>query len=1005
MSSRLYCLYNLCLLAGLLLLHGNAPAQDNPVITSYSVNEGLPQSSVWDIAQDKHGFLWVSTSDGLCRFDGYTFHVYKHDPRNPYSINSAKDNHFFVDSDQQLWISSARGISLYDSERDRFINIFTYDANSPELTTKNAIYGESAGYIWAALNRYGFIRIDKKNRQFQQVKVPGAGQLSGFQNWTKGFIGNGNIYGNNNQGFFRYNIAANQFSQLAGTENTLVACNLNDKEVLTCSRNTVFLVDKATLQVRSFSIALTGAPNLVFDIHKISDKEVILGTAQGLHYLDLATGKITRETASLEPGRSPSYVQCFFNDRSGNLWIGTNGDGLRKIAGRFKKFDLYRPGHEKGSMVKSIYADSAGLYAGYYETGIDMFPKNGGPVRHTDVSTFRKGLANSVFSILPLGRSRLLLYVFGEFSNTVYSYDMQTEGATDLAPFIKKAVPYDLPGEPTFSFARAAKGGLIGACDEYLFSIQERSGSFVIDSIAYLEDERVSCIFDQGDKGTWAGTFNGLYHILNNNITRINLDKKLLVKTIETDTAGHIWAGTVDGIYVLDDKGRVLQHYTEANGLLNHFIYGILRDNRGDMWFSTNKGLGRYRWREKQFDFYTADDGLQSNEFNTGAYYKAADGRLFFGGINGTTAFYPEAITRNSHAPPVNITSIKLFDEPYRTSQAYWDIRSLVLPYTDNTLSFEFSLPEYTHTGKNRYAYMLDGVDSKWIPAGDKRFARYAALQPGKYIFKVKAANNDGVWGKEQTISIHIVPPFWQRTWFIVLMAVAAIALITGIVLMIQKQRFRKKLRAIEMQQKVQHERERISRDLHDNVGTQLSLINKSIEGIIHPYAPATTEDKERNLVTISQTSKEVIATLRETIWALNKEAIPLEEFSDKLKNYARKQVEIFSGLQLHYTAILEQDETILNSSEAIHLFRICQEAIANSLKYAAARHLDVSVSAENGKYRIVITDDGVGFDQTLVNPVINYGIENMKYRAREIGCDFMLESISGRTTLNITKK
>lgn len=1005
MTSRLYRLYHFCLLAALLVLHGNASAQDNSVITSYSVNEGLPQSSVWDIAQDKQGFLWISTSDGLCRFDGYTFHVYKHDPRNPYSINSAKDNHFFVDRDQQLWISSARGISLYDNEHDRFINIFTYDASSPELTTKNAIYGESGGYVWAALNKYGFIRIDKKSRQYQQVKVPGAAQLSGFQNWTKGFIENGNIYGNNNEGFFRYNIAANQFTQLAGTENTIVACNLNAGEVLTCNAGTVFLVNKTTLQVRSFPIALTGEPNLVFDIHKVSDKDVILGTSQGLHYLDLAAGKINRETASLGPGGSPSYVQCFFNDRSGNLWIGTNGDGLREIAGRYKKFDLYRPDHAKGSMVKSIYADSAGLYAGYYETGMDIFPKNGGPVRHTDVSRFRKGLANSVFNILPLTGSRLLLYVFGGFSNTVYKYDVQTGEATDLLPFIKKAVPYDLPGEFTFCFARAANGGLTGACDEYLFSITEQSGSIRIDSIAYLEGERVSCIYDWAGKGTWIGTYNGLYHLENNKTTRVNLDKKLLVKTIETDADGHIWAGTVEGIYVLNNKGQILQHYTEANGLLNHFIYGILRDNRGDMWFSTNKGLGRYSWQEKQFDFYTADDGLQSNEFNTGAYYKAADGQLFFGGINGTTAFYPEAITRNPHAPQVNITSIKLFDEPYITDQAYWNIHSLTLSYTNNTLSFEFSLPEYTRTGKNQYAYMLEGADTKWILAGDKRFARYAALQPGNYTFKVKAANNDGVWGKEQTIAIRIIPPLWQRTWFIVLMAVSAVALITGIVLLIQKQRFRKKLRAIEMQQKVQHERERISRDLHDNVGTQLSLINKSIEGIIHPHTTTTTDDKERNLVTISQTSKEVIATLRETIWALNKEAIPLEEFADKLKSYARKQVDIFSGLQLHYTANLENDETILNSSEAIHLFRICQEAIANSLKYAAARRLDVSVSAENGKYRIVIADDGVGFDQTLVNPVINYGIENMKYRAGEIGCDFMLESAPGRTILTISKK
>jgi signal transduction histidine kinase len=555
---------------------------------------------------------------------------------------------------------------------------------------------------------------------------------------------------------------------------------------------------------------------------------------------------------------------------------------------------------------------------------------------------------------------------------------------------------------------RDTDGSFLTNCGENLLRLVAcNKNSFCAEIRNRFPGETLSNCFRDSYGMLWVSTYNGIFFQSGNAWKKIGLSKSVEVKSINEDLAGNIWLGTASEIFVLNREPSVIQHYTEENGLVNSHLYGILRDNDGNMWFSHNKGLSVYKWKEKSFQHLSKDDGLQSSEFNAGAYFKAADGELFFGGINGVSSFYPREILQNPHTPPVKITGIKLFDEPYKTDTAYWNIRKLILPYTENSISFEFAMPEYTNPAKNKYLIKMENVDENWIDAGDRRFARYAGLRPGHYVFKVKGANNDGVWGTEPTsIDITIVPPFWQTNWFIALAALLFILLSIGVGIGIQKIRQKKAIQALELQHKIQLERERISRDLHDNVGTQLSLMSKNIDGVINPRLDISDEEKIKNLSSISQTSKEVIFTLRETIWALNKEEISLEELSDKLKTFTQKLLELNKTCRLSFTEDIATDALILSPSEAIHLFRICQEAITNSLKYANASSMQITISTANGKYKICIADDGVGFDTGIHKPTAHYGLSNMKYRAGEINCDFSIDTMPGRgTTITISKK
>jgi signal transduction histidine kinase len=547
----------------------------------------------------------------------------------------------------------------------------------------------------------------------------------------------------------------------------------------------------------------------------------------------------------------------------------------------------------------------------------------------------------------------------------------------------------------------------LAGCHNYILSIKFSSTIPEVNIVDSLPNQEINCLFRESDNNLWVGTYIGLFNIKNGIKKYINLGKAFLIKSINQDNDGNTWVGGTEGLYVIGKDGKLKQGYTENTGLLNHHIYGVLKDDDGNMWYSSNKGLGVFYSKEKKFRFFTKEDGLQANEFNGKAFLKATDGELFFGGINGTNSFYTNEIKNNPYTFPVIITSIKLFDEPYKTDSAYWKVKSLILPYTDNNLSFEFVMPEFTKAPLNQYTFMMEGVDKNWINNGEKRFARYPNLNPGTYTFKVKACNDDGIWGSTiTTINIEIVAPFWQHLWFLLLTGIFIVALVVGTVVLIQKQQFKKKMRTIEVQYKIQLERERISRDLHDNVGTQLSLISKSIHGMMQDSANISEEDKKKKLQSTGQSSMEVISALRETIWALNKEEVSIQEFFDKLKSFAQKQSDLNPTTKLEFKEASGNNELLLGPAEALHLFRICQEAITNALKYANATLLKIEMKTTGHKYIISIADNGIGFNKNNINTTMHYGLENMKHRAKEITCNINIAAQANEgTTITITKE
>jgi signal transduction histidine kinase/ligand-binding sensor domain-containing protein len=1006
----------LYILTALFLSH-IAYGQDNDRFVNYGVNEGLSQSSIDDIIQDKDGFLWAGTASGLCRFDGYRFNIYKPSSHDSFAIPSDRGFHFYNDRDGRLWIISFNGISVYNSLTDNFTNVLVYEPQHV-ITIENHFFGEDEQFIWAGFCNYGIVKIDKQTKRIYPVRMISDRSRPTVNAWYHGFIEKGKLWCIDNNEFnrqvaFTYDLQTKKIDSFHLPVADII--NMNDTEMIGLAPKGIMLINKKDLSSQLISITTDGSePNILNAYCRSGNEALLCSTTKGLFYLDTRLRKITKRIIVTDPEnkRSFLYARCAYTDHSGNLWIGTRGDGLQKLAYPYKRFKWYHADSGSNNNVFSIYADNEQVYIGGLGHGFNIFSRQKGFIKNVVVNRNLPSIVNNAYTLTGFRKDKLL--VIGNNSksnknNIPFTYTKSTGRIALLDAGVQKLFADNWGrGNLRHFLFKDSDSVFLTNIGEYLVSLTACSAErFCTAILNQFPGETLSFCFSDARGELWLATYSGAYHRQKNEWKKIALPKNIEIKTINQDPAGNIWLGTPNEIFVLDDKEKVAHHYTEENGLVNGHLYGILRDDDGNMWFSHNKGLSVYRWKEKKFDHYGKEDGLQSSEFNAGAYFKAADGELFFGGINGVTAFYPREVLRNPNTPRVQITGIKLFDDPLKSDTAYWNIRKLVLPYTDNTISFEYALPEFTNPAKNQYRYIMEGVDNSWINAGDKRFTRYPGLSPGHYLFKLQAANNDGVYGKEPTtIAITIVPPFWQSVWFITLSILLFIILSIGIGIFIQKLRQQKQVRAWELQQKLQQERERISRDLHDNVGTQLSLISKNIEGVISPLHPVPESERIHNLSMISQTSKEVIFTLRETIWALNKEEISIEELSDKLKAFTQKLFGINHACGLSYSEEIEDgDKLMLSPSEAIHLFRICQEAIANSLKYANASHMEISISLQKGKYRISISDDGIGFDPGKTEATVHYGLVNMRFRAEEINCLFTIDTIPGKGTRIIISK
>ncbi len=783
-----------------------------------SLEHGLSQSSVHAICQDSVGFMWFGTDDGLNRYDGTGFQVKRNDPDDPESLSSNSIRAIAEDRTGTLWIGTwIGGLERYDRRQDSFSH-YRHDPDDPSSLTGDtilSIYEDRAGTLWIGTAGGGLEVYDRSRDAFVHLghdpqdsrSIGNHDVLSIIEDRSGRFwIGTGGglyeidrdlgVVGHYQSGPEESSgpSAALVFSVHEDRAGGLWVGTAHGLARVATDRVATDRVDRAhkdLLQVArdpTYPESLKGG--IVRSIYEDRSGELWIGTeGGGLHRFDRRTERfIDYPHKPSDPASiSSNSILSFYEDRSGVLWIGTDGGGLSKLITGHEGFVHYR--HQPGvagslsdDMVFSFSEDHLGaLWVGTLEGGLNRLDRERQSFRVYRHDPEEPGsLGNDMVYAIHQDRAGVLWVAtqgagLNRYRRAEDNFEQLRHDPGD---------PDSLSSDWVFSLYEDRSGALwVGTYDAGVDKLDRRRQVFAHyrhdpSDPASLGAGAVYAITGDRSDAVWIGTEAGglsRYHPDTESFTRYRHDPDDAgslssddVMAIHEDETGVLWVGTYGGgLNKLDSERSTFTHYREKEGLASDVIYGILEDDRGRLWLSTNQGLSRFDPASLELKSYGPADGLQNTEFNTGAFYKTRDGEMFFGGIYGIDAFYPERIGSNTHVPPVVLTSFKKLNQAVVLGTALTELDEIRLSHEDRVFSFELAALDFHAPGKNRYAYMLEGFDRDWIDLGAKRDVTFTNLDPGSYTFRARASNNHGVWNQTGlSVDLAITPPYWQTWWF-----------------------------------------------------------------------------------------------------------------------------------------------------------------------------------------------------------------------------------------------
>ena len=794
-----------------LQLHAQGP---NIKFKHISIKDGLSQSSVNTIIQDGEGFMWFGTQDGLNKFDGYEFTVFKHQVEDSTTLSNSFINCTYLDALKRLWIGTNSGISIYDnvqgkliSEGEEFrklsalgdyqITCFSKKSDSSILIgTDRSLFQYTLG---GPLEK---IQIkDDRQKELGNVKISAVLALSTDLIWV----------GTAQDGIFEYNEGTGMWKRISATRNPDKK-HINGNRInalLMSKRGKVYIGSDFGLNVydpeRKEFTSYTYhegdmfgiSSNFVTVIYEDHSGNIWLGTNEG-GLNKFVTGKGIfykyKKNVNVESSIISNAISSIYQDNSGILWVGTSV-GLSKCDLLKQNFNHYQ--FDQGSIssisrniVWSILAESNVMWVGSNE-GLNRYDResNTNEAYTPVILVNNEKRTNAIYSLYRVNRASLMVGTDGG----LYQFNTQSKTFTPIY-FGNLRIT-----NRTYCILEDAKGRLwIGTRDGGLYLVSaDRQLYKNFNTSNGIPSDNVREVFIDSDGDIWLGTDNGLCMVIEegNKISfkvyqyeagNPNSLRNNTILSIAEDQGGFIWAGTFGGgLNRLDKRNGSFVSFTEKDGLPNNVIYGILVDERNNLWCSTNNGISRFNAESKSVRNFDENDGLQSNEFNVGAKFKGEDGEMFFGGIKGVNSFYPSNIQINNLPPQIVITEFQLFNRTVEVQDGGILQKSITmtnkinLSYSQNVFSFSFSALHYSLPERNRYAYKLEGFDENWIFDDNTRRAKYTNLDPGHYTFKVKGTNSDGIWSEEKSISIFISPPFWRIWWIQVL---ALLSVIGGVV-------------------------------------------------------------------------------------------------------------------------------------------------------------------------------------------------------------------------------
>jgi len=767
--------------------------------------------------QDSRGFLWFGTEDGLNRYDGYTFKVYKPDPDAPNSLSDRWITSIVEDKDGYLWIGTRLGgLNRYDPRTEEFTHFLRNDRNPGGLSDNhiNVLYLDKDDNLWVGTTT-GLDLFDQTNNTFkhynptQNKEIVEKNITAIYQDhrgrfWVGTTAGGLNRFYPQNHMFVPYQNNPNNPNTISHSHVTAIVEDKNGVLWLG-TRNGLNRFEPDTIRFDRFlhseNDAASIADNMINALYVDSTGNLWIGTTSGLDRLGTrGEGFIHyRNDPTFSKSLSYDHVLSIHEDRGGVLWFGTYGGGVNKYDRQRDHFSYYRHDPKaantlSGNFIFPIYVDEKGYaWIGTSGAGLNRFNwVTNEVIRYQYDPDNPSGIGSNKMLSIAQDHDGVLwigtgdgLDRFDPDTSFFRHYQRDTSKADSLSANVVYSVYIDK--------RNTVWVGTLNGLDRF----DRETESFIhyrpeVNNPDSLSGGSVNTIYEDNEGNLWAGTFDSGLNRLNlktGQFTRYRFDsenKKSLsndsIQSIYQDSQGRIWVGTAGGgLNLYHPETDAFTYYLEKDGLPNGVVYGILEDEKGYLWLSTNFGISRFDPETETFRNFDAGDGLQSNEFNSTAYAKGRNGEFYFGGINGLTVFRPSSIDDSPYLPQVTLTSLTQDDNPITTDSSVETTQNVTLTWPQNSLEFEFAALSFNQPNKNQYAYRLEGFDSNWHFIGTKRDGRYTNLPGGEYTLLLKASNSDGVWSETPVrINIMVVPPFWQTLWFRALLGVIAAVIVAG---------------------------------------------------------------------------------------------------------------------------------------------------------------------------------------------------------------------------------
>lgn len=773
-----------------------------------TIDNGLSQNAVLTITQDSHGYMWFGTKDGLNRYDGYSFKIFQNDPGDTTTISSNFITATFADQKGRLWIGNLNGdLNIFNEASGTFTRVNELD-NSSQITT---IAEDSSGSIWLGTGQNGIFRVNHNahydNFSFDHYRALNhSGSIASNLISTVFVDREGTLWVGNSEGLNKFDKKNNSFSfYKITTKNPAALPFPADNAVTAISQLTTdqlllgtpsglaeFSINKGTFNFypHHFDLYRFGwgrITDIEYDhagiIWLATPGELMLFNYKTKTYRYVTNDPVDPTTISYN---SVSSLRC---DRSGIMWLGTPGAGINIYDPKANRFALLQRKSETNSRVtgfsiSSICEDNNGDVWIGSDVVYRWKRKTGELISYETSSDRPDDFGNTRAWSIVKDNDGILWFAS---TQGLFSYDVKKEKSRQYS--YSPGRINGLPQKDVYGLFVDDSGNVWAVTENYFSRLTDRENgifnNYRYNMMATNNAVLRPFIYQDRSGGFWIGSDLGLIYFdvksgkFNKYVSNPSDSTSIsnnYIKSICPDPRNperYLWIGTSGGgLNKFDKVSDKFSFYTKKDGLPNNVIYGILSDSKGRLWMSTNHGLSVFNPATEKFRNFDVLDGLQSNEFNTGAFYKSDSGELFFGGINGLNYFYPQDIKNNDFIPGIVITSCEVLNESGNEGNQSELINSpeglaeITLPYVKNNIRFEFAALDYSAPEKNKYMYILENFNDNWISAGTKHSASFTNLPPGHYVFRVKGSNNDGVWNEKGTmVNLIILPPWW-RTWW-----------------------------------------------------------------------------------------------------------------------------------------------------------------------------------------------------------------------------------------------